>query len=199
MVHLLGALTDLLLQHVVLLAQVVVAPLLTGVLLLDRAVGLLVCVEFGSGVLELGPIALYLVVALLELALDLIPPILYRLDLRLLALDVRLDLGHAVEQLVKGRLDLLSVPPQLLSLLAHFQVHPLKQLLLLRLLGLLLGQPGLNLGIFGLYLVAALPYIQLLLLILFDLALRLGYLGHLHLLLVIDHDVLSLQQLEVLL
>ena len=55
------------------------------------------CVEFGGGVLKLGPIALNLAVALLELALDLIPPILDRLDLRFLALDVCLDLGHAVE------------------------------------------------------------------------------------------------------
>ena len=72
-------------------------------------------------------------------------------------------------------------------------------MLLLCLLGLLLGQLGLNLRVFGFYLVAALPYLQLLLLVVFNLALGLGYLGHLHLLLVVDHDVLPLEQLKVLL
>ena len=155
--------------------------------------------ELSSGMLKLCLVRHHLIVALFELAVDFVAAILDALNLRLLALNVRLDLCHFVHQLVKRRLDLLPVPPKLLRLLPHLQIHPLKDLLFLSLRSLLLRQSGFYLRVLRVNLVALLGYLQLLLAVVFDLSLGLGDLRDLHLLLIVDHDVLALQQLKVLL
>ena len=63
----------------------------------------------------------------------------------------------------------------------------------------MLRQSGLYLRVLRVNLVALLGYLQLLLAVVLDLSLGLGDLRDLHLLLIVDHDVLALQQLKVLL
>ena len=199
MVDLVSDLADRLLKHVILLSQVIITLLLVRILLLDRCVSLLVSGELSRGMLKLRLVRHHLIIALLELPMNLVAAILNALNLRLLALNVRLDLCHFVHQLVERRLDLLPVPPKLLRLLPHLQIHPLEDLLFLGFRSLLLRQSGLYLRVLRVNLVALLGNLQLLLAVIFDLSLGLGDLRDLHLLLIVDHDVLALQQLKVLL
>lgn len=166
--------TDLLLEHVTLLSQVLVSLLLADVLLLNRFVRLLVRVELVCCVFKLRLVRSDLISALLELACDFVSSAFYALDLGLLALNVSLDLRHLVHQLVERGLNLLPVPPQLLSLLPHFHVHALEDLLFLSLDSLLLGKFGFDLRVLSLDLVALFSNIELLIFVVFDLPLRLG-------------------------
>ena len=159
MVDLVSDFADRLLKHVILLSQVVVTLLLIGILLLDRGVSLLMSGELSSGMLKLCLVRHHLIVALFELAVDFVAAILDALNLRLLALNVRLDLCHFVHQLIERCLDLLPVPPKLLCLLPHLQIHPLEDLLFLRLRSLLLRQSGLYLRVLRVNLVALLGYL----------------------------------------
>ena len=172
MIDLICGLANLLLKHIVLLAKIIITFLLIGILLLDGAVGLLVSVEFISGVVKLCLVGHHLIIALFKLTMNLISSILDAFYLRLFALNISFDLRHPVHEFVERGLDLLSFSPQLLSLLPNFQVHLLKQLLFLSLESLLLSQLCLNLGIFSLNLIALFADVQLLLLVVFDLPRR---------------------------
>ena len=114
-----------------------------------------------------------LIVALFKLAHDLVTSLLDAVDFSLLALNVCLDLGHLIVQLVQRRLNLLSLLAKLLSLLTYLHVDPLKICLFLRSQLLLVDKLCLDLRILSFNLVALLRDLELLPLVLLDLSIGL--------------------------
>jgi len=143
-------------------------------------------------VIEFSSVGCCLAVTLLQLASDLVPSLLNRFDFGLLALDVSFDLSHLIVELVKRPLNLLTLATKLLCLLSYLHVHFFKSCLFCRLQLLELSQTCLNLWVFSLNLIALLSYVELLLLIFFNLPGSLGDFCYLKLLLVINHDILTL-------
>jgi hypothetical protein len=164
---------------------------------LNQPIRLIMLRELLFGYLKLHVVAIDKTLALLDLALNLVPTSLNRRNLRLLAVYLRFGLSHLSRQLVKGTLDLLLFLSQLFGLLAHFDVDLLEGRFLCALLfdaflvvGLQLRKLLLNLGI-------AVDHLLLLSLVFSDLLLCLGYLHKLVFLLAVDHNILALQQLKV--
>lgn len=164
---------------------------------LNQPIRLIMLRELLFGYLKLHVVAIDKTLALLDLALNLVPTSLNRRNLRLLAVYLRFGLSHLSRQLVKGTLDLLLFLSQLFGLLAHFDVDLLEGRFLCALLFDAFLVVGLQLRKLLLNLCIAVDHLLLLSLVFSDLLLCLGYLHKLVFLLAVDHNILALQQLKV--